>query len=359
MIDTILDFSPRINNRIYYEITSICNLRCIHCNASFVANAPYLDSSALLDFHARLCSYVGHTVDSVITGGEPTLHKDFKKIVSELSKYGNVVITTNGTVINPKEVSTLLQKHPNVMLQISVDGASQSTFEAVRGPGTYEKVMTLIDYLLQQGLEAQIGLSMVVMKHNFHEIHALLDFAQRNKIASLHFPALLPVGFAKVHWQEIALSPEQQIEVDEIFLVLLEKHVPPPIISVNWIGQIATRLAAGLKGDCLVNYTLKVDADGNLLPCPATSNKSLALGNIAERDLPMKLLSRIKEKRPIYLDVAGKSLVQCFNCFARDICAGRFCANCGLLSSPDKAIVDHFCKVLKHHYYVAIQELKT
>lgn len=349
--------TPRIANRIYYEITSTCNLRCIHCNDIFRTQSRHLDSRQVITFHNALVKFGIH--NSVVTGGEPTIHKDFENIIRGLSKYGSVLVTTNGTVLPPKRQAEILGRYPNVTFQISMDGITQQTFDRVRGEGTYDKVMALINPLIEQGLEKQIGLSMTVMRHNMHEVQPMVDFAKSNRLASLHFPTLLPVGYAKENWSTIAPSPEQQIELEEMLLDIMVDETNGTSISVNRIGQVLTRALYGTKGDCLVNFTLKIDPDGNVLPCPTTANRNLSVGSICESGFPEALMNRLEKRWAEYLSLAGSELPGCANCHAKDHCSGRFCENCGLLSPLDDGhVADHACQIVSHHFKKALDEIQ-
>lgn len=348
-----LSIKPSMSNRVYYEITSSCNLNCIHCSALTSIQRKYLDYEQILAFHEGIAKQ--GVTDSVVTGGEPTLHEDFEKIVTSLAKYGSVTITTNGTVLSPEKIRHILVRCPNILLQISIDGVSEQVFDHIRGQGNHKKVMALIDYLADKGLGSQVGLSMTLMQYNFHELPDLIDFAKTRKIATLHFPSLLPIGFALKDWDNIAIPEAQQIEIEEYLLNLVGEGAPR--ISVNRIGQVLTRLMHGIQGDCLTNFTLKVNPDGEVLPCPATSNPNLTLGNIAEMGLAESLLSRLEQRWKTYLDLVGPKLSECKNCSVAMYCSSRFCENCGLLLSPPSgSIAAYACRIFQHHYLQALSE---
>jgi len=348
-----LPIRPSISNRVYYEIASSCNLNCIHCSALTSIQSKHLDFEQVLVFHEGIAKQ-GMT-DSVVTGGEPTLHRDFEKIVTGLAKYGSVTVTTNGTVLSPEKMGSILARHPNVLLQVSMDGASEQVFDHIRGRGNYKKIVTLLEYLTGNDLGNQVGLSMTLMQYNVQEVPDLVTFAKARGIAVLHFPSLLTIGFALKDWKGIALAEDQQIEIEEYLLNLMEKETLR--VSVNRICQIVTRLIHGIQGDCLANFTLKVNPDGEVLPCPATSNHDLTLGNIAEATIADNLPSRLEQRWSTYLDLAGSELAECRNCLAKTYCSSRFCENCGLLlSPPSSSIATYACKIFQHHYLQAISE---
>lgn len=81
------------------EITYRCNLRCIHCYANASQNSTiemkYDDITRLFDaLHKKGVPIIE------ITGGEPTVHRDFTKVLSyALDRFQLVTILTNGASI--------------------------------------------------------------------------------------------------------------------------------------------------------------------------------------------------------------------------------------------------------------------
>lgn len=102
--------------RTALNITTYCNLKCKHC----LAFIPYYKDPTNLSFEdARMIlkSYF-QVVDSVehftVTGGEPLLNRDLKKILQETFKYldqitESVDFVTNGTLEIPDEILDLFE----------------------------------------------------------------------------------------------------------------------------------------------------------------------------------------------------------------------------------------------------------
>lgn len=347
---------PCLSNRVYYEITSVCNLKCTHCSDLLQAShVKYLPTEKILKFNEEI-SKKGIT-NSVVTGGEPTLHKGFYEIVTGLVKTGQVLITSNGTLLELDRMAELLKKNRNVTLQISMDGISKTVFEAIRGENTFDLVMKTIDYLTERKLNKQLGISMTIMEQNRHEIEQMIKFAKDKKIDYVHFPVLLPVGVAKKKWDKISPSVENQISVENQLLEEMIVNDSETRISSNRVDQILTRVSHGAVGDCLQNITLKITPEGFVLPCPAASDPKCKIGDIDEENLIDTLMERIKKRLVDYTQLVGEELQQCKECKAFDKCLSRFCANCGLLSPPSKEHVEYYCKIFKYHYINAIKEI--
>ena len=87
-------------NRIYIEITNICNLNCSFCKTD---NRPK-QSMSLEQFEVILNKINNYTDNIYLhVKGEPLLHKDIEEFIKLTNKHNiNVNITTNGRLLNDK-----------------------------------------------------------------------------------------------------------------------------------------------------------------------------------------------------------------------------------------------------------------
>ena len=119
---------------INLDLTSACNFACPHCVDSTIIN-----TTRTLDFEmirASIETMVEHGLLSVILigGGEPTLHKDFEKIVRILKERRmQVGIVTNGSKLQKvARVADLLEEGDWVRL--SLDAGHEDTFAKSHRP---------------------------------------------------------------------------------------------------------------------------------------------------------------------------------------------------------------------------------
>ena len=86
---------------IQIEITGRCNMNCAHCRASEMPkkDMPLEEILKIVKF-ARM--YSPNYKEITISGGEPTMHNNFREVVRELRKNGAdyLTITTNGSTID-------------------------------------------------------------------------------------------------------------------------------------------------------------------------------------------------------------------------------------------------------------------
>lgn len=104
--------------RTALNVTTYCNLKCKHC----LAFIPYYKDPRSMSYEEakRTLQIYFQVVDTVehftVTGGEPLLNMDLKKILQETFKYleqitGSVDFVTNGTMEIPDDILDLFEEH--------------------------------------------------------------------------------------------------------------------------------------------------------------------------------------------------------------------------------------------------------
>ncbi len=129
-------FAKAAKNRIplsgTFEISPCCNLNCRMCyvRKSHKEVQEFGGEKTVEQWLeiARECRDAG-MLFLLLTGGEPFLYKDFRRLYTELKKMGFMIsINTNGTLIDEKVVEWL-KKDPPYRMQITLYGGSNETYE--------------------------------------------------------------------------------------------------------------------------------------------------------------------------------------------------------------------------------------
>ncbi len=141
--------------QIYFVLSLDCNLHCSHCIRNF---SNKCDESIDLQRATRVLEEIAK-VDSksqiVLTGGEPTLHKDFYDIVETAQKnFHNVVICSNG--VYSQSTLEKLCTLKNVAIQISLDG-SETTHDKIRGKCNFAKSLNSIKTLIEHSIPVRVS----------------------------------------------------------------------------------------------------------------------------------------------------------------------------------------------------------
>jgi radical SAM protein with 4Fe4S-binding SPASM domain len=173
---------PAGPSELQLEVTGSCNLSCRMC---LVAYRPRLGRSASLSVATvrRLLDDLPTVRRLTLQGlGEPLLAPDLRAIIEEAVGRGIAVgFNTNGTLLSPTWSAWLVTAGVE-WLHVSVDGASDETFAAIRHGA---RLHTVLDNL--RGLVAArraagsarpwIQLNVVVMRANHHELDGLVRLA--------------------------------------------------------------------------------------------------------------------------------------------------------------------------------------
>lgn len=150
------------------ELTAACNLACEHCYIPRrAAREGELDTGQWLGIMETLadagCLWLS------MTGGEPLLRSDFEDIYRRARALGFLTtVLTNGTLIDER-VADLLGDVPPLVIEVSLYGASEATYERVTGDGeAFEAALAGIDRILER--DVRVALKTTVTKSNAADI---------------------------------------------------------------------------------------------------------------------------------------------------------------------------------------------
>jgi uncharacterized Fe-S cluster-containing radical SAM superfamily protein len=130
-----------------------CNLACTHC---FISCSPHNHSFGFLDLatvRRRLDEAATLGVkEYYFTGGEPFLNRDMVPILELTLQYGPATVLTNGTVLKDDWLRRLRAAEDaspySLEFRVSMDGFTPTDNDAVRGEGTFERILAGVRMLL-------------------------------------------------------------------------------------------------------------------------------------------------------------------------------------------------------------------
>ena len=121
---------------------SSCNLKCIYCDYASIDKETNNKYSNIIEFIEEYSKRGKLIKDSNVdyNGGEPTLLKDFEKILNYLikSQIKNITLYSNCVKYSPAIYNAL--KYDKIALITSPDSALPSTFKRVKTMDSYRKV---------------------------------------------------------------------------------------------------------------------------------------------------------------------------------------------------------------------------
>jgi len=139
---------PYLPNALWVEPTNVCNLKCIMCPNSLVAQK----NPGFMDFriYKRIIDEAQHFTSFVILciSGESLLHKRFPEMVKYAKEKGIATyLSTNATVLTPG-LSRAILKAGLDWINFSFDGCSEKIYEKIRLGADFEKTLgNIIEFL--------------------------------------------------------------------------------------------------------------------------------------------------------------------------------------------------------------------
>ena len=178
------------------EPTSVCNFRCIMCyqsDKSFSNKSKGFMSNMSLDLYKKVIDEVEGKVEAITLAsrGEPTLNKDFKKMLNYSNKkFLALKINTNASMLNENMIHAILSTDIQSII-FSVDAADKKTYEKIRVNGKFDKIMKNLKLFAQirkdhyskskhivkmSGVKISKDQSMKSMEKQFQELADVIAF---------------------------------------------------------------------------------------------------------------------------------------------------------------------------------------
>jgi radical SAM protein with 4Fe4S-binding SPASM domain len=273
-----------------WEVTSACNLKCIHCHATSDKASPDElstdEGKNLIDMLAENNEF--RTL--IYTGGEPLVRPDIFELLRHSQKAGLAnIIATNGTLID-EEMAHKLKEHGVVCNAISVDASNAAIHDFVRNkPGSFDLAMRAIEATKKAGILLQINTT--AMEYNMPHLPELIEFADNCGAGIMLMYQLVAVGRGEkiekatlkkaankylseliAEKQKTAKTIIEPVAGPQYWAYLLERDGIEEGLLLNLAGKVFHGCSAG-RG------FVYIKANGDIWPCPFVE---VSAGNIRE-----------------------------------------------------------------------------
>ena len=263
--------------RAYYylrlSITDQCNFRCNYCLPDGYqpeANKPSFLTLSEIVRVAEAFAAMG-TEKIRLTGGEPTLRKDFITIaenVANVSGIRQLALTTNGYRM-AKDVDAW-QRAGITSINVSVDSLDPKMFHQITGINKFDEVMRGIERAFEIGYK-KVKVNSVLMKNlNDHEFNQFLAWV-KNRPIQMRFIELMQTGEMDTFFHHHHLSGEILVnKLLEQGWQLQQKAITDGPAKVfkhpDYMGEIGLIMPYE-KNFCASCNRLRVSAKGKLHLC--------------------------------------------------------------------------------------------
>ena len=186
--------------KFYYlrlSITDVCNFRCTYCLPDGYKPQGATNKSFLsLDEIRRVTrAFADAGTEKVrLTGGEPSLRRDFVDIIAAVRENPGIrqlAVTTNGYRM-ARDVARWREAGLTA-INVSVDSLDARQFHAITGQDKFHQVMRGIDAAFEAGF-SKVKVNSVLMRDvNHHSLQTFLDWIRHRPI-QLRFIELMETG---------------------------------------------------------------------------------------------------------------------------------------------------------------------
>ena len=259
-----------------WELTYACNLACVHCLSSSGRRDPD-------ELTTEQCRAVIDTLENMgvfyvnIGGGEPTVRSDFWELVDYATDHHvGVKFSTNGIKITP-DIAERLAASDYVDVQISLDGATATVNDAVRGAGSFATATQAMQNLFDAGFQG-FKISVVMTRENVGQLDQLKAIADRFD-AQLRITRLRPAGRGADVWNELHPTADQQREVYDWLVANGDQVLTgDSFFHLSAYGEAlpGLNLCGAGRVVCLI------DPVGDVYACPFTIHENFLAGNVLD-----------------------------------------------------------------------------
>jgi len=336
----LLQFSKDKRPVVVWNLTSRCNLRCVHCYAQ-ASNRIHENELSTEEGKRLIDDFACFGVPVLLfSGGEPLLRKDLPELAAYAVEKGiRAVVSTNGTLITPEKARTF-KKIGVSYVGISLDGLKpiNDRFRGVKG--AFDAALKGIRHCQDAGVK--VGLRFTMNKLNMGEVPAIFDLVEDMDIPRVCFYHLVYAGRGSTLVEQDLSHSETRDVVDLIMdrtkdlhkrgkpveVLTVDNHADGPYLYLRLLREDSDRAKEVLRllqmnegnnsgrGIGCISWDGEVHADQFW--------RHYSFGNVRKRpfsviwtDTSDPLMKKLKEKKKY---VTGR----CAHCSWLDICAGNF-----------------------------------
>jgi len=267
--------------RITVELTNICNLHCSYClrdeDALYHAPANFLPPDLLQKIIAEARESIGIT-SVVFTGGEPTIHPGFDRIL-EVSEAQDVKVSfvTNGWHFERIWPTVLAHRQALTHVGFSLDGANAESHDAWRGAGSFVRLVRAFSRCFAAKIPFVIKVG--IRRDTIPNLEQIALFSARMGASALNFAHIMPTSnevenASGLTYDECAQADQEIANLSRIFKMNIG-------IDVGYHNLNPAPPCSALAGvSCNVDYKGRLSLCCNLSGFRGSTDESDVVGDL-------------------------------------------------------------------------------
>ena len=272
--------SRALPQMVALNVTTRCNLRCIHCyNDSGGGPCGDLGREALLSVAAEVAALRPFNV--CLCGGEPLCRPDILDVIDALCPHvGRVTMVTNGFAVT-KALAEALSAHGLAAVQVSLDGAYAWQHDSLRGvPGAFDRAQAAIRFFRQAGIP-QIMTAILPSRLTLASFEDYVRLCIGLGVDAVRSMPFLPSGRGRTLGRTLMLDAEGYFRWRRQVRNLSDRYGAQ--IRVEWddpLGLLTSMPRRTAEGE--PNHAVEIGADGSLL---VSSYLPIVVGDLTRHSL--------------------------------------------------------------------------
>lgn len=317
---------------IHFDITSVCNERCVHCYIPHKEKTKIIDSA--LFYRIVEDGRKQNIIHVTLSGGEPLLHPDFINFLTRCRKLDlSVNVLTNLTLLTD-EMILEMKKNPLLSVQTSIYSMDPVIHDGITGvPGSLKKTTEGFKKLLLAGIPLQI--SCPVMKQNKESFLEVIQWGKKHNVAV----AIEPEIFAS--YDHSGSNLKNRLTLEE-FESAVAKEIYEGYAEAFWNSAKTKETLTENDPICSVcRYSFCVSVEGKVFPCAGWQTNIIGdlnqntIAEIWENSSEIQALRKIKRKE----------FAKCVTCEDRGYCTVCLMSNANENQDGDVFKINNFhCK---------------
>jgi mycofactocin radical SAM maturase len=217
-------------------------------------------------------------------------------------------ISTNGTLITDEVAARL--DNPLVYIQVSLDGATPESNDAVRGQGSFKKIIKGLECLRKRNIE--VSINTVLTRRSINELDRLEALAAEYG-AKFRVSRFRPSGRGQASWSQLNINKNQMLAFSD----WLDGHLAVSTGDSFFSISTEERRSLGLNMCGACKLTCCISPEGKVYPCAFLQDEDFLAGRLPEEDF-----SEMWATSPVFHSFRRLEIKSCESCHRFDLCHG-------------------------------------
>ena len=337
-----------------FELLPLCNMNCKMCyvrlsREEMEQKGRFRTADEWLSLAEQMQK--AGTLFLLLTGGEPLMYPEFKKLYLGLKKLGvYITVNTNGTILNEEWADFFAASKPR-RINMTLYGADEKAYaDLCRYPGGFEKTMNALKLLKERNVPVKINFSAtranVSYLADIYRIGKELDVLVETNCYMM--PAIkergLPIS------EQSRLEPEQAAEAR----LAIMRYDRTPEMACQYIDAVLKLIEENDNSypegvSCLAgNCGFTVNWKGEMKPCVMFDEPAVSVFEVGFEEAWRQISQKTKEFR---------LNPQCVSCNLRVVCP--VCVASAFLETGSyDGVPEYLCRYAKETVRLFMEEQK-